>query len=129
MQNKFLSIIVIIFVAIGISCSAPPRKKNFEFMEEQKVLQDEITGVDTTQAKPIYITGTLPIDKADEDKLIFDIFRINIDKYPETVSFHARVYDSSGNFITNMAKPYKRNDEINYFTGLKEQLGKHYNIR
>ena len=79
--------------------------------------------------KTKYIQGTLPIDKADPNKFLFDIFRINIDKYPEQLTFYARVYDSSGNFITNMASPYKKDVNIEYFTGLKEQLGKHYNIR
>ncbi|MBR3090713.1 MAG: OmpA family protein [Bacteroidetes bacterium] len=131
MKYKFFNacLLVCIISIIITSCKSTPRKRDFEFMKEQQELQNEFIEVDSTIPKPIYITGTLPIDKADPEKFIFDIFRINIDHYPNELLFHARVYDSSGNFITNMADPYKKDSSINYFTGLKEQLGKHYNIR
>jgi outer membrane protein OmpA-like peptidoglycan-associated protein len=96
-------------------------------MEEQKEIWDDILGDDTP--KEIYITGTKPINEADPTKLIFDIFRVRVDKYPDTIQFYARVYDSSGNFITNMANPYKLYHDVEYFTALNEKLGKHYNIR
>jgi outer membrane protein OmpA-like peptidoglycan-associated protein len=97
-------------------------------MEEQKEIMEEVLGDDTIP-KPIYITGTKPINEADASKLIFDIFRIKTDFYPDSIQFHARVYDSSGNFITNLANPYKLYPEVEYFSALNEKLGKHYNIR
>ena len=123
----FLSFVLINLIIV--SCSSTPKKRDFEFMAEQKEIQEEFAGKDVSEKKNIYITGTLPISEADQNKLLFDIFRINTDKYPEEIKFHARVYDSSGNFITNMANPYKKNQDIEYFTGLKEQLGKYYNTR
>jgi outer membrane protein OmpA-like peptidoglycan-associated protein len=93
-------------------------------------MQNEVWNVtdDTTQ-KEIYLTSTLPIDSADPKKLIYDIFRIEIDKYPDTISVYARVYDSTGNFITNMADPYKKDPNANYFKTVDEVLGKVYNKR
>ena len=123
------NIIYIILVLILLSgCKSTNRKKNFAMMEEQKELLEEIIGDDSTP-KPIYITGTKPVWEAESNKLIFDIYRIKTDYYPDSIVFHARVYDSSGNFITNLANPYKRHQDIEYFTALNEKLGKHYNIR
>jgi outer membrane protein OmpA-like peptidoglycan-associated protein len=109
-------------------CKSGSRKKNFAMMEEQREIMEEVVGKDTTP-KPIYITGTKPINQAVPADLRFDIYRIITDKYPDTIKFHARVYDTAGNFITNMAAPYKLFPEIEYFRKLDEQLGKFYNIR
>lgn len=104
------------------SCSTP-RPTGFE-------LQNEIWSVtdDTTQ-KEIYLTGTKAIDSINPDLLIYDIFRIDIDEYPEKLSVYARVYDSTGNFVTNMADPYKKDPNVTYFTKIDEVLGKIYNKR
>ena len=77
----------------------------------------------------IYLTGTKPIDSIDVNKLIYDIWRIEIDEYPDNLKVYARVYDSLGNFVTNMANPYKKNDSITYFTDVTEWLGKTYRRR
>ncbi|MCL2040231.1 MAG: OmpA family protein [Bacteroidetes bacterium] len=124
-KYKILFLIVLLILT---GCKSANRKKDFAMMEEQKELLEEIIGNDTTP-KPIYITGTKPVWEAEADKLLFDIYRIKTDYYPDSIQFHARVYDSSGNFITNLANPYKTHNDIEYFTALNEQLGKHYNIR
>lgn len=94
---------------------------DFEFLAS---LEDPL---DTT-AKPIYITGTLPIDSANPQILIYDIFRIEIDEYPQQIKLYTRVYDSLGRFITNMADPYRKDSTV-YFNRLRESLGKVYNTR
>ena len=121
-------IFVLIILILLTGCKSANRKKNFEMMEEQKELLEEIVGNDTTP-KPIYIIGTKPVWEAEPNKLLFDIYRIKTDYYPDSIQFHARVYDSSGNFITNLANPYKKYKDVEYFKALNEKLGKHYNIR
>lgn len=129
MTKKIYSSFIIAFVVLSLfSCTSTSRKTGFAMMEEQKEIMDEVMGNDLT-SKPIFITGTKPINEADPQKLIFDIFRIKAEKYPDSIMFHARVYDSSGNFITNMANPYKLFPDVEYFSALNEKLGKHYNIR
>lgn len=99
------------------SCSTP-RKTGFEMMKE-------LAEVDLDSSKKqIYITSTLPIDSANVDILITDIFRHDIRNYPEEVILYARVYDSVGHFITNMAKPYLKDTTANYWKALNETLGK-----
>lgn len=102
------------------------KSTNQSAYEMQSQLWDE---EEDTLATKIYITGTKPIDSVDINKLIFDIFRIEIDYYPDSLSVFARVYDSTGNFVTNMADPYKEDDDITYFTAVNEWLGKVYNKR
>jgi len=126
-KKIFLTISIIILTGALISCKSPQRKTGFAMMEEQKELFEDILG--DNLPKEIYITGTKPINEADPNQLIFDIFRVRTEYYPDSILFHARVYDSAGNFITNMANPYKLYANVEYFTALNEQLGKHYNIR
>lgn len=80
-------------------------------------------------AKPIYIVGAKPIDSIDVNKLIFDVFRIELDEYPQNLKIYSRVYDSLGHFVTNMADPYREDSSITYFKTVTEYLGKVYNRR
>ncbi len=104
------------------SCKRYDHKVDYDLMKES-------WGFDDSTETPIYITSTKPIDSVDVNKLIFDFFRIEIDDYPDTIRAYARVYDSLGNFVTNMAHPYTRPPGAKYFHTVDEWLGKHYNIR
>ena len=115
-----ISIFILLFI---VSCATKTPKTGFEL---QKEIWDY---TEDSQDKGIYLTGTKSIDSVDPNKLIYDFFRIEIDKYPDTVKLYARVFDSLGNFITNMANPYKSNAKIDYFKSLKEFLGKVYNVK
>lgn len=118
--RTFLLFAVLSFVS---SCATRTQKTGFEL---QKEIWDY---AEDKEDKGIYLTGTKSIDSVDPNKLIYDFFRIEIDKYPDTVRLFARVYDSTGNFITNMANPYKKNASIDYFKSIKEFLGKVYNVK
>lgn len=50
--------------------------------------------------------GTLPIDSIrDCASLRFDIWKIESEDYPREIRLMARVFDSSGNFVTHLAPP------------------------
>ncbi len=119
-------ILTLVLIALLISCGSP-RKKGYDL--QQEVWVDEGLGDSSKITKEIYLTGTKPIDSIDVDKLIYDIFRIETKYYSDSIHLYARVFDSLGNFVTNMADPYKLHPEENYFTALNERLGKHYKIR
>lgn len=110
-------------LSIITSCATRTPKTGFEL---QKEIWDY---AEDKEDKGIYITGTKPIDSVNPNLLIYDFFRIEIDKYPDTVRLYARVFDSLGNFITNMASPYRRDANQEYFRTLKEFLGKVYNVK
>lgn len=114
-----MSFVIIIFLFIvAEGCKTVERKKGFDMMKE-------IADVDLdTAKKPIYLTGTIPIDSVNVDLLATDIHRHDISKYPKEVVLYARVYDSLGHFVTNMAKPYLKDTSANYWKALQETLGK-----
>ena len=116
----FLSILV-----IGISISGCGSSRRLNGFELQNVIIDP---TDTLLPKML-ITGTIPIDSADINKLVVDIFRTEWDKYPDTIRLYARVFDSLGRFVTNMGDPHRKDPNIKYFTGITEWLGKIYNKR
>jgi len=118
-KNQLLGFLIIIISIVAlIACSSTNRKTGFELMKE-------ISDVDfDTTKKPIYITSALPIDSANTDIIITDIWRHDIKNYPDEVVLYARVYDSLGHFITNMAKPYLKDTTANYWKALHETLGK-----
>lgn len=121
MKSIIVKKIILLAMIFAVSACKTYRPTDFEFMSS---LEDPLD----TAAKPIYITSTLPIDSADYSKIIYDIFRIEIDEYPDKIKLYTRVFDSLGHFITNMADPYKNDDNI-YFSKMREQLGKVYNTR
>jgi outer membrane protein OmpA-like peptidoglycan-associated protein len=102
---------------IVISCKSTDHASNFD-------LQRQVASQDDTTSKQVYITTTKPIDSIDVSKLIYDIWRIRTDEYPEKLLIYARVHDSLGNFVTNMAKPYLKDTTKKYWTSFDERLGK-----
>ncbi len=114
-------IVYILLFALLFSCSSTKRKKDFELIRE-------ILDYPDTLASTIFLKGTKSIDSVDPNLLRYDIWRIEIDKYPDTVKLFARVFDEQGNFVSNMAEPHRKS-EHRYFTILEEYLGKVYNVR
>lgn len=122
MKAKQMQFWVLLVAVIALASSCKTYKPtDFEFLASAEDPLD-------TASKPIYITSTLPIDSADYSKLLYDVFRIEIDGYPDEIKLYTRVFDSLGHFITNMADPYRKDSTV-YFTKLKEVLGRVYNTR
>ncbi|MFY7998376.1 MAG: vWA domain-containing protein, partial [Candidatus Kapaibacteriota bacterium] len=80
---------------------------------------------DSTEKRPIYITGKKNIDQADPDALILDVWKVESEDYPKEVRVFARVLDSSGNFISGMADPYYKGTGSykRYWSGITQILG------
>ena len=76
-------------------------------------------------ANRIYMTGTRPYSEADGDNLLLNVWRVNADPFPDSVLIYARVMDSRGSFISNLAPPYYEGGEDykKIWSGLKEQIG------
>lgn len=118
--SKLSSILIIIL--FFLSCKTTQHSEDFELLKEVADFTD-------TSSKQIFLVGTIPIDSADVNKLIYEIDRVEIEEYPNKIKAYARVYDSLGRFITNMADPYKKDNKAKYFVAITEQLAKIYNIR
>ncbi|MCS7000974.1 MAG: OmpA family protein [Bacteroidota bacterium] len=84
-----------------------------------------IARFDTTDqpSSRAFFRGTLPIDSVrDISTLRFDIWKIESDDYPKEIRLMARVFDSSGNFITHLAPPVVPTQER--WIKLTETLGR-----
>jgi outer membrane protein OmpA-like peptidoglycan-associated protein len=119
-RNIYFIIVVVLIVTLANSCKSPEIHYK-DFALQQQVRED----YDSTK-RQIFLCGTKPIDSIDPNRLIVDIYRIEIDKYPELLKVYARVYDSSGFFATNMAEPYIIDKRNKYWTRFDEKLGKVY---
>lgn len=121
MKSYQILIFIVVSMLLFEACSSRHKPKSgFDF-------QKDTYSADTNLTK-IYITDTKPVDSIDPKKVIYDIFRINYQNYPDSIKLYARPYDSLGNFVTQMAHPYKENSH-NYFPLLDERLGKIYGVR
>ncbi|MBX3043562.1 MAG: OmpA family protein [Candidatus Kapabacteria bacterium] len=130
-KSKYLLISILMLFSISFltnSCKTP-RKTGFELQKEIYEEEMRLKYGDEEPPKEIYLSDTKPIDSVDVNLLIFDMFRFEAEDYPKEVRFFARVYDSLGNFVTHMADPYKKDKDIEYFTSVREELGKNYKIR
>jgi len=122
-QNHIFILIFLSLTLFLTDCASKKQKKSgFDMQKELWETMD-----DTTEKK-IYITDAKPVDSLDPRRFLYDVHRIKIDMYPDTIKLFSRVYDSSGNFVTELAHPYNKSDN-KYFSSISEQLGKHYNIR
>ncbi|MFN3782249.1 MAG: vWA domain-containing protein, partial [Candidatus Kapaibacteriota bacterium] len=91
-------------------------------------MQKEVWDIPDSTISTVYLSGTKPVDSVEPNALRYDIWRVDIDHYPDTVKLFARVFDSEGNFVSQMAEPYKKTSH-EYFSFLEEFLGKVYNLR
>lgn len=121
-RTLFCILISIVLVA----CGSHEKPKGFAMQQD---LANDFEIADSVDYDNIYISDSKPIDSLDPNKLIYDIFRIESKDYPKEIRLYTRVYDSLGNFATQMANPYKQNPDITYFTKLDEELGKLYKKR
>jgi len=120
------SFLLILFLLISFACSTP-RKTGFDLQKE--IWESEKAMKGDSEPEPIYMSDVKPIDSIDVNKVIFDIYRVEPEDYPKEVRVFARVYDSLGNFVTHLAPPYLKDTSKKYFTSVREELGKNYNIR
>ncbi|MES2766737.1 MAG: OmpA family protein [Bacteroidota bacterium] len=65
---------------------------------------------------------SMSIDSVNTAQLRTDIWKIESNNYPQEVRLFARVFDSTGNFVTNMARPYAANND--YWAGITETFKK-----
>ncbi len=120
---RIISLLAVCAYVIGCG-SGQPRQTGLELQREVR---------DTKEKPQLLLSSTLHVDSSNAEKVVFDIWKTDISHYPDTIKLFARVFDSLGNFITNMAPPYR--EDARYFTSLIERLGrktapiKQFNVR
>lgn len=111
-----LILLVVASAALAPGCGSAKRPG----LDAQFALRDT-EGAGAKQQ--LYLTDTKPYTQVQKsDSLIHDIWKIESEEYPKQVRLYARVFDSTGNFITHLAPPVAPTQE--YWTGLRERLGR-----
>lgn len=117
--SGYITVVLPFLCWLLVACSSS-RRDEFRLKQEDYEVsqQDEMK-------TPIYLTSTKSIDSADQSSLFLNVWKIESQDYPEEIRLYARVMDSSGNFITNMADPYYRGEGSykKYWSGVRERLG------
>lgn len=111
-------VLFVLTVSIGTLLTACKTTKS---VEEQLASAD--LERDSKKEKKLYLTGTKPASAiTDTTKLAYDIWKTESNDYPREIRLFARVFDSTGNFITHLAPPVHPNQD--YWVSLRERLGK-----
>ncbi len=73
----------------------------------------------------LYVTGTKPYSASDAGNMQLNVWRVDADRFPDSVLVYARVMDKDGNFISNLAPPYYEGaeDYKEIWSGITEQIG------
>jgi len=111
---SFLLVMVLGTLLIS-SCGTSRRAASLTSLE----LQSEVTD---SMKRQFLLTSTKHIDSAKPSEMHMEISRIETKSYPQEIRLFAKIYDTTGHYITHIAPPY-RNDQ-RYWYLLKEKLGK-----
>lgn len=95
------------------SCGSVQRPKDYDLSKDSRPVNEK---------KQLVLSATKSITEADPSKIIIDSLIIQTNKFPKEIRSHARVYDSTGNIIINMAPPYC--EDLRYWKNIKETIGK-----
>ena len=119
MKTKLIILVTGALAALVLyACGGTRKIENYDFMESTQ-------GFDLADSnKTIFVSSFKSIDSVDHDKLLFDVYRLDSTGYPKKIKIFTRVYDSLGNFVTNMAPPYLKDSSKKYFTRVEETLGR-----
>ncbi len=99
---------------------------NLSACKTPKTAEEEMAAMDLEKSGPkktLYLTGTKPSQELQKgEKVVYDIWKIESNDYPNQIRAYARVFDSTGNFITHLAPP--AHPSLEYWRPLTEKLGK-----
>ena len=97
------------------SCGSTRRAASLSSLE----LQSDVS--DSTK-RPLLLTSTKHIDSANAKAIMMEISRVETNSYPQEIRLFAKVYDTSGHYITHLAPPYR--EDKKYWNILREKLGR-----
>jgi Mg-chelatase subunit ChlD len=82
-------------------------------------LQSDVTD---SMKRQFLLTSTKHIDSAKPSEIQMEVTRIETNSYPDQVRLFAKVFDTTGHYITHIAPPYRQDQK--YWYMLKEKLGR-----
>ncbi|MBS1536498.1 MAG: OmpA family protein [Bacteroidetes bacterium] len=113
-SKLILNLFLIVLSLSLITCSSTQNhSKDYDLSKDSRPINDK---------KQLVLSSTKPITDIDVSKLAIEIQRIETNKYPKEIKIITRVYDSTGNIVTNMAPPYC--EDLRYWKSIHETLSK-----
>jgi outer membrane protein OmpA-like peptidoglycan-associated protein/Mg-chelatase subunit ChlD len=97
------------------SCGTSRRAASLSSLELQSDVTDSIK-------RQFLLISTKHIDSAKSSDIQMEISRIETKSYPQEIRLFAKIFDTSGHYITHIAPPYRKDQKYWYL--LKEKLGR-----
>lgn len=97
------------------SCGTSRRAASLSSLQ----LESDVTD---SMKRQFLLTSTKNIDSANPADIQMEISRIETKSYPQEIRLFAKVYDTTGHYITHLAPPYRKDQKYWYL--LKEKLGR-----
>ncbi|MFN4818691.1 MAG: OmpA family protein [Ignavibacteria bacterium] len=115
-QSAFSFLLLLLYgMMLLSSCGTSRRAAMLSSLE----LQNDVTD---SMKRQFLLTSTKHIDSAIPAEIQMEITRIETNSYPEQIRLFAKVYDTTGHYITHIAPPYRSDQKYWYL--LKEKLGR-----
>jgi outer membrane protein OmpA-like peptidoglycan-associated protein/Mg-chelatase subunit ChlD len=111
------SFFMLLFIGLFIlsACGTSRRAAYLSSLE----LESDVTD---SMKRQFLLTSTKHIDSANPSDILMEISRIETKSYPKEIRLFAKVYDTTGHYITHIAPPYRQDQK--YWYVLKEKLGR-----
>lgn len=97
------------------SCGTSRRAASLSSLQ----LESDVTD---SMKRQFLLTSTKHIDSANPADIQMEISRIETKSYPQEIRLFAKIYDTTGHYITHLAPPYRKDQKYWYL--LKEKLGR-----
>ncbi len=118
-SHRYSAFSFFLLIALGTiffsSCGTSRRAASLSSLE----LQSDVTD---SMKRQFLLTSTKHIDSANPADIQMEISRIETKSYPQEIRLFAKIYDTTGHYITHLAPPYRKDQKYWYL--LKEKLGR-----
>jgi outer membrane protein OmpA-like peptidoglycan-associated protein/Mg-chelatase subunit ChlD len=108
-------LVIVMGTSFISSCGTSRRAASLSSLE----LQSDVTD---SMKRQFLLTSTKHIDSAKPSDIQMEISRIETKYYPQEIRLFAKVFDTTGHYITHIAPPYRKDQQYWYL--LKEKLGR-----
>ena len=118
-SHRYSAFSFFLIIALGTfffsSCGTSRRAASLSSLE----LQSDVTD---SMKRQFLLTSTKHIDSANPADIQMEISRIETKSYPQEIRLFAKIYDTTGHYITHLAPPYRKDQKYWYL--LREKLGR-----
>ena len=108
-------LVMVLGTLLFSSCGTSRRAGSLSSLELQSDVTDSVK-------RQFLLTSTKHVDSAKPSDIQMEISRIETKSYPQEIRLFAKIFDTTGHYITHIAPPYSTDQRYWYL--LKEKLGR-----